>query len=161
MAGFTMMEILVVVTLIAILTAVAIPMFKSSSDRKAELEGAQIESIIRHAQVLARTRRESFQVAFSVAQNVVALFDVAGGQTALSGKEIPMEKLQAGDEDYVYYLPHGTLKTVDFAGTAFLTFGSGGAAQDGGQVVITYGDYDLTITVTQTTGSVSMQGVWK
>jgi type II secretory pathway pseudopilin PulG len=156
-----MMEILVVVTIIAILGAVALPMLKSSSDRKAELEGAQIESIIKHAQTLARTRRENYLVVFNTTQHYVALFDAAGGVTALVSKEVPMEKLTAADEDYAYFLPHGTFQTVNFAGGKILTFDSAGDAQDGGQVVIAYGDYDLTITVSQTTGCVTLQGVWK
>ncbi|MBU0754417.1 MAG: prepilin-type N-terminal cleavage/methylation domain-containing protein [Planctomycetes bacterium] len=159
--GFTMLELLLVVALLAIFAVAAIPMLSSSSDRKAELEGAQIESIIRHAQVLARTRQEAYRVRFDIDGEYVVLFDVAGGIPAPGEGAVNLDRLSSDEEDYVWYLKHGQIESADFGGRNRIDFNANGEASVGGSAVISFGDYGLTITVAATTGCVTMQGAWR
>lgn len=156
--GFTTIEILVVVVLIAIFGVVAIPLLSSSSDRKAEIEGAQIESILKHAQSLAMTRGENYFVRFFVNEGYLVLFDGAGGRPEPDGETIDVASISAGDEDYFWYLKYGEFESVDFGGQNRIEFSALGRAVSGGTVVIDYGDYGLTIDVEETTGCVTMQG---
>ncbi|MFH2000639.1 MAG: type II secretion system protein [Planctomycetota bacterium] len=71
--GFTLMELMMVIVIVAIISAAALPLISGNSDQAAVLEGAQIESAINHARALARARKTSYQVVFATTDGSITI----------------------------------------------------------------------------------------
>ena len=143
------MEILIVVFLLGILAAAAIPSFAPRSDLHAKMEGARIKETINHAQALAFARNTDFQVSFQI-----------------GGKLVALSKYQAGpgpftpdSDDYSWNLEHGMINTADFGGTDTVRFDTDGKPISEGTIVIDYDGFQMTVAVTKTTGFVSISGI--
>jgi prepilin-type N-terminal cleavage/methylation domain-containing protein len=148
--GFTLIEILVVVFMIGILAAVAVPSFSSRPERQAEMEGARIESTIRHAQALAFARNTDFEVDFDSAYSIVKVTKINTGP----GPHPP------DLDDYSWKLQYGAIVSADFGGVTHLVFTAGGKPEFPGSAVVSYKcGLTLTITVSQETGHVTISGI--
>ena len=143
------MEILVVVLLLGILAAAAIPSFAPRSDLQAEMEGARIKETINHAQALAFARNTDFQVSFKVGGKLVALSRYQSG----AGPFTP------DSDDYSWSLEHGTINTADFGGSDTVRFDTDGRPISDGAVVVDYDGLQMKIAVTSITGFVSISGI--
>jgi prepilin-type N-terminal cleavage/methylation domain-containing protein len=146
--GFTMIELVMVVSVIAVLSLAAIPFLSDDKFQKAELEGSRIESTIHHARALALSRSADYQV----------LFDTDGGGKA----RVTLKRVQAGEvqaslavDDYSWTLDYGLFNTIDCDGGAYIEFDARGRALQGGTLVIAYGALQLTVTISPVTGSIT------
>ena len=91
--GFTLMEIVIVVGIVAILALAAVHLLSTFDDRHSELEGARVKAIIHHARSLAISRKEIFRITFDTAndtvlevvRNCIAPLGVAVGVARLRG----------------------------------------------------------------------------
>jgi len=144
--GFTLTELLIVVSLLAVLAMVAIPLISDTSDHSAQVEGACISSAIRQAQALSISLSQSHTITFDKAKGLLTVSSSVGPATS----------------DYSYQLQSGYFHTVDFEGANVLTFTNRGYAQCGGTIIVIYGDkYEQTFDVTLSTGLVTITEVWR
>jgi len=136
-SGMTLIEVIVVVAIIGIISAVAVSGLGSSSPGQASANGAaqMIASDIRYAQEFAMANRISKSVIFTAGSSVYA-FSPAGGL------------------DGTGRLPEGITVTSSFT----ITFNSLGepTAGGGGSVTISSGGQTKTISVTNYTGKVNI-----
>jgi prepilin-type N-terminal cleavage/methylation domain-containing protein len=148
-SAFTLLEILVVVFLLGILAAVAIPSLSGRMGREAEMEGDRIKETLNHAQALAFARNTEFQVAFQVGGTLVALSRVQLGP----GPIVP------DADDYAWNLRRGTIQTADFGGSDTVVFDGKGRPSSAGTVEVDYAGRVMTISVTEVTGLVTIAGI--
>ena len=131
-----------VVLVMGILGAAAIPMLLSNTDREAEVEVARVKGVIRHVQAVSSARDLEFKVIFP-----------AGGQTVSVDRIYPGPIPAVPDEDaYSITLDSGTIESADFGGVNRIEFDTSGEVKSGGQVTLAYKGFKMTINVDATTG---------
>lgn len=126
--GFSILELLVVMAIMAMLTAIAMPSTGLSTKRKLDTLQVQVQDAIDHAKALAYHRGEPFGVKIHVNKNYFAVVDVTG---------TPVEDpLSHGD--YVIRLHHpGQPTALDIEAAGFpnrptLAFNEKGVLTSGG-----------------------------
>ncbi|MCG3125206.1 MAG: hypothetical protein CHACPFDD_00021 [Phycisphaerae bacterium] len=141
-AGFTLFELIVVVVVVAIISALALPQFGGASDRQrtagaAQRVAADIALAARHARVTGTT----VSVVFS-----------GGGSYKIPG----LPHLDRSAAEYAVSLsaePHVvTFKTVDFGGDTTLKFDGYGSPDSGGLLVLAAGNSVHSVTVDASSG---------
>lgn len=140
--GFTIIELTMVVLVIGIISAVAIPMINNNTDREAEVEVARVKGVIRHVQAVSSARDLEFKVIFP-----------AGGQTVSVDRIYPGPIPVTPDVDaYSITLDSGTIESASFGGVNRIEFDTSGEVKSGGQVTIAYKGLKMTINVDTKTG---------
>jgi prepilin-type N-terminal cleavage/methylation domain-containing protein len=142
--AFTLIELVMVVTIVAVLALAAIPFITDDSAHAADLEGARMESTLQHARALALSRCAEFRVTFT---------DVKGKST------VTLERVQSGPvdpqlaaDDYAWTLEKGLFDTVNCDGGSEIVFDATGKAKQGGTLVLAYGTRKYTLSITAVTG---------
>ncbi len=127
-AGFSILELLVVMAIMAMLTAIAMPSSGLSTKRKLDTLQIQLQDAVNHAKSLAYHRGEPFGVKMHVAKEYFAVVDKTG---------TPVEDpLSHGD--YVIRIKHpGQPTGLDLVSAAFpnrptLAFNEKGVLTNGG-----------------------------
>jgi len=81
--GFTLIELVIIIVLLAIIAAVAIPRMGDVTSMKAAATAEKIKSDIRYAQELAMTQNRSYRVYFNgapaPASGYAVVYDTSGG----------------------------------------------------------------------------------
>jgi len=157
--GFTLIELVVIIVLLAILAAVAIPRLGDVASTKAAATAAKIKSDIRYAQELAMTRNRSYRVYFNSAPAPASGYAVVNdannngawgeaGEFAPdpSGKGNLSVTLNSGDYAGV---------TASLSAGSYISFNSLGRPTTGGGATITMSPGGYTITIFAETGAVN------
>jgi prepilin-type N-terminal cleavage/methylation domain-containing protein len=140
---FSLVEVIVVVAILAILATMAIPRYgQASAHYRADFAAGRVIADLD----LARRHAHEASV------NQLVSFDVSNDCYRLNGMPDPDHPGQ----EYVVYLsaePYGArLLSADFSGQAKLTFNAYGIPNCGGTIVISVGDWKMTIGVSPDTG---------
>ena len=148
--GFTFAELLIVIMLIAILAAVAVPLALDTDDLQAEAAARQIIGDLQYAQNHAIATQSPVTVTFNANGNSYQLSNASG---------ILIHPIN--DSSYVVsFSTQRELTEVDvvsagFGGSSAVTFDEMGAPGSGGAVVVQAGARAITLTVANVTGLVS------
>ena len=155
--AFTLIELIMVMVIVSIMAAIAIPRFQSFYDIKLGGTARKLVADVRYAQQLAIINDEAYGVEFNTGAETYRIYRVSDNSTVID----PLTRGNfimdyTTDAEYIGI----DLDSVDFAGTSTLMFNAMGVPQDsGGNNIAAEGTVDLsykgmtrTITVTPNTG---------
>ncbi len=143
--GFTLVELLMVVFIIGILAATAMPVFTRTTNQKAEADGERVKATIEEALALAYARNTDYKVGDQ------------GGGTQITLCKVPAGGPVTPDpDDYTWNLRYGPIVSANFGGADEVVCDSNGTPTAGGDVVIDYGGLTQTLTVSDGTGFISI-----
>lgn len=146
--GFSLLELLLVLTIITTLTAMAIPRYQNSLARyRADLAAQRIVADLTQARTSAKTASASRTVTFSVEGNS---YDIAQ-LSSLNGNSASYS-VALSERPY-----HVGLTSVDFRGDTEITYNGWGLPDNGGTVILAIGTEQRTITVDSETGRAEVQ----
>lgn len=155
--GFTLIELVIIIVLLAILAAVAIPRMGDVASTKAAATAEKIKSDIRYAQELAMTQNRSYRVYFNAspapASGYAVVNDANNNGTWGEAGEFAPDPTGKGNLSV-------TLNSGDYAGVTAsssvnpIEFNSLGRPT-GGATTITVSPGSYTITIFAETGAVN------
>ncbi len=150
--GFTIIEILIVVVILAIAAMTAIPMISSAGSIQVRSAANMIAADLEYAKSLAITKGQHFSVVFDTSADSYRIADQVGA-TILH----PVKK----GFDYVIDLQDVGLGKADITGAAFggsphVEFDYLGSPDNGGTVTVQGGGMTLTISVEAVTGYITV-----
>jgi prepilin-type N-terminal cleavage/methylation domain-containing protein len=148
--GFTLTELLIVVMLIAVLAAVAIPMALDTDDIQASAAARKITGDLQYAQNQAIATQTPITVTFSASGDSYQLSNASGILVHPINKSSYVVSFSTQRE-----LSRVDVLSADFGGTSAVTFDEMGAPGAGGSVAIQAGARTLTLNVADVTGLVS------
>lgn len=153
-AGYTLIEIMMVVAILAIVAAIVIPQAVEGSDLQALSAARTVVSDLEYARDLS----------ISLAQPITVAFDTAAESYRLTNasQDIvhPITKAPAYVVDFLHTpgLTRANLVTASFGGVPSVTFDETGAPSSSGTVTVQLGSHLYTLTVAAATGKVSVSG---
>jgi Tfp pilus assembly protein FimT len=157
-SGFTLIELIILITVLVILAAVAIPRFSDVASTKAAATAEKLKSNIRYAQELAMTQNRSYRVYFNTSPAPAAGYAVVnnadGDANWGEAGEFAQDPALTGNLSV-------TLNSGDYAGVTvstpaggYIEFNSLGRPTVGGGVIITVSPGSYTLTISSETGAV-------
>jgi Tfp pilus assembly protein FimT len=162
--GFTLVELVMIIVLLMILAAVAIPRAGDMAGTRASAVARKLQADIVYAQSLAMTRNLPHRIYFNVnpapASGYAVVNDaVANGNWGADPGEIALDPANGGGTLSVT-LNAGvyagvTISAVGFAGS-FVSFNTLGVPSAAGSVTVSGGATNQTVTVQPQTGRVSI-----
>jgi len=155
--GFTLVEILVVVLILAIAAGVVIPQVIDSSDMQAISAARMIATDLQYAQNLAITTQKPVRMVFNPGAESYQLVYYDHTTNQSTAVEHPINKGS-------YTVSFGSLQgfgkldlvSAAFTSNAYVEFNSIGAPDNAGQVVVQAGSQSCTIAVSAATGKVTV-----
>lgn len=154
--GFTLFEVMIIALLLGIVAAVAVPSINNTFDEM-KLNGAarEVVSALYYAQSISIKEGKDYKVQFQIAQN---RFSCQESLTSLKPLHPADKKPYEIDFDDEGYIQGVTLISAIFgiSNKSSVKFNSLGEADDSGSVVLGYGGFQKTITVSSPSGKVSV-----
>jgi prepilin-type N-terminal cleavage/methylation domain-containing protein len=151
--GFTLIELIAVVVIIAIAAMLAIPMFSSAASTQVRVAADMIAADIEYAKSMAISRQETYTVIFDESAESYSIEDEDG---------VISHPVTHGD----YVVNFKTDSRVDKVNIVDADFGSSepeqvsftylGSPDNGGSITLSVGTRTVTITVETMTGYVSI-----
>lgn len=151
LAGFTLVELMVVLVVLAIVSAVVVPHAIQASDMEALSAARVLSADLQYAQDMAITTQQDVTVTFNVAASSYTLSNASGPLIH------PINKT-----DYVtaFATQRGfgevRIQSASFGSDAFVTFDEVGSPSAGGSVQLQAGAYTCQVDVAATTGKVTV-----
>ena len=150
-AGFTLVEILVVVVILAIAAAVVVPHILDTGDFQAVAAARLVACDLQYAQNVAITSQVPVTVTFDVSGNSYTLSNASGPLIH------PMSKTAyTADFDTAGGFEQFNVLSASFGGTAAVTFDELGTPSSPGTITLQAGPYMYVISVAAATGRVSV-----
>lgn len=117
--GFTLIELVIVISIMAILTGIGIPTFQNLLDKN-KLNSAlnQVEADLRKAQTMAKASGADYEVLFIPDKNVYYIYEHRSTSTAKLKETITLPEVvkiytnTAPDNKIVYYGAYATSETT-------------------------------------------------
>ena len=148
-AGFTLVEMMVVIVIIGIAAAMAIPMISSSASFQLRSAGNLVAADLEYAKSMAISRGKSYSVVFNTGTNSYQIKDSNGNVVTPPGRKSTTQ-FGAGAQ-----LNDVAISSVSFtAGT--VAFDYLGSPTAGGTVQLQAGGLTKTVTVEPITGFISV-----
>jgi prepilin-type N-terminal cleavage/methylation domain-containing protein len=153
--GFTMVEVIIVLLILGIVSAVAIPSIKSSVDEM-KLDGAvrEVVSAIQYAQSLSIKEGKSFGVSVHVGQERIKCKEFAITEAVLH--PIDKKPYEIKFNDYKNLQGVDIISVVFGASSSSVYFNSLGEPDKVGSIILGYGSFQKTINVTKPLGKVNV-----
>lgn len=164
--GFTLVEVILVLTVLAIVSVTAIPAFVNTGGAQCDSAARKLVSDISYARRLAQNRNGIYGVAFDAAAETynVYLYDPSTNTKTITTDPLIGTQMII-DFKKVPGLKGINIQNPDFKGSTETRFNSQGVPQDAsgvaltsaGSVVLSAGGVSRTIYVQPNTGEVSYQ----
>ena len=150
-AGFTLVEILVVVVLLGIAAAVVVPQIASGEDFQVRSAARMLASDLQYAQSLATTTQSSVTVSFVPAGSSYSLSNASGTLTHPITKDAyNVDFRSQGDFSDLEML------SADFGGNSLVSFDSMGIPSNPGSVVLQAGPHVFQVDIAAATGRITV-----
>jgi len=160
--GFTLIEMLIVLVILSIAAAIAVPMMSSAASMQIRAAGGVVAADLEYAKSMAISRGQRYAVVFDTANESYEIRDVNNVVI-----EHPIKK---GSNYVVDFTSDGRLDRVDITGANFdgfakITFdylgspysgNAGATAMNSGTITLEAGDLTKTVTVEPVTGFISV-----
>ncbi len=151
--GFTTIEILIVVVIIAIAAFTAIPMMSSASSMQVRSASNMIIGDLEYAKSIAISRCQNYSVVFDTSAESYEIQDQSGTVIAH-----PVKK---GFDYIIDFQNDSRLNKVNIGSTTLsgntVSFNSLGSPDNGGTITIEAGGNSITITIEPVTGYVRVE----
>jgi prepilin-type N-terminal cleavage/methylation domain-containing protein len=156
--GFTLIELIMVMVIVAILAAIAIPRFDSFYSIKLDGNMKKIVSDIRYCQQMAVSRHGNCRIVFDTAADTYTAQEQLVTSGPWSGVKDPFTRANL----VMNYRSDPQYRGIDIASANFnssnvLLFDWQGAPLSGGNVIFNYLGNTRTVGVANNTGKVSLQ----
>ena len=138
--GFTLVEIILVVTIIGIISLLAIPMLSSAGDFQLRAAANIIASDLEYAKSLAISQQENFSIVFNASTETYVMKDSDGAVVAdpvRAGSTISVDFANDGRFDQV------NISSVNFDSTDTVTFDYLGCPYNGSDTALSSGSVVL------------------
>ena len=152
--GFTIIELLVVIVIIAVISALAVPRFITSPNLDAQTQ--QILGDLRYAQMLAITHGQRFRVNFTL-PSTYGITNLAG--TAVTNPSTNTSTITLASGITISGLTNlpNNLVAFDERGIPYSNSTATTALSANATIIVTRNAQSRTIVITQQTGSMSVQ----
>jgi prepilin-type N-terminal cleavage/methylation domain-containing protein len=149
--GHTLLELLVVVAILMVLAAIAMPSSSNGPERKLDTVQLAMQDALDHAQSLATSTAAIYGVRFDPDDEWFCVVDVTGTpvEDPLSHMPYLVKLLQPGEP------PDVVIDSVDFGGHLVAVFNEKGVMQYGGEVHLRSGTTLRWLTADTATASLS------
>ncbi len=152
--GFTLIELLIVIVIIGITAAIAVPLISSAASMQIRAAGGIVAADLEYAKSMAITTGQPHSVVFEPGNERYLIKD------QMTDTVIKHPITQKENGYIVDFAADGRLDRVDLFNTTFtddtVTFNSLGSPDNGGNVVLQAGDISRTVTVEAVTGFISV-----
>lgn len=153
-SGFTLLEILIVVVIIAIAAMIAVPLATSAASVQARSAANMIAADLEYAKSMAISRGQSFSVAFDAGGDCYRILDQNG--------DVISHPVKKGFDYLIDFTSDGRLDRVDISNVDFnsagsVTFDCLGSPDNGGVVTVQAGGATLMVVVEPVTGFITIQ----
>jgi type II secretion system protein H len=167
-AGFTLIEILVVVVILGIISAIIVPQINSRDDLKASSAARALTADLIYAQNLAITRQQMIYVKFDAAAETYKVVDSVSPENVLTHPVLLSPFLVSlGANATTPQLRTVMIGTASFDGQPIIGFDEMGvpysvtpagaaSAMTAGSVGLTCGSMTMTVTIEPYTGSITI-----
>jgi type II secretion system protein H len=161
MSGFTLVEILVVVVILAVAMTAAVPMFSSAGTVQVQSAASMLAADLEYARSMAISRQKYYGISFDKTMESYQVIDQAGS--------VVKHPLKPASNYQVSYknqngLAQVDLVSADFDGTSVVKFNYIGAPYNAsgwpltsGTISLSGGGVTITITVDPMTGYIRVQ----
>ncbi len=150
-SSFTLLEILVVVIILSIIAAVAVPMAVGTGDMQVISAARMISADLQYAQNIAITTQKPVTVTFSPSTESYGLSNTSGSLIhPMTKDDYTMDfKSRDGFSDL-------DIVSASFGGGATVTFDELGAPDNSGTVILSAGPHVYQVSVAIATGKVTV-----
>lgn len=151
--GFTLVEILVVVVILGIVAAMAVPMLSSADDVKLRAAANVVASDMEYAKSIAIGKGISCSVVFNTSNESYKLVD---SDDATISHPVKLGSDYVTDFANDSRLRNVVIHTASFGGSSTVCFDCFGSPDNSGSVVLKAGTESITISVEAVTGYISI-----
>jgi len=159
MGGFTLVELLMVITVLIIAAAIVIPNIGSAADAQAMSAARALASDLELARHLALKTAQPHTVLFSDDLQSYKVVAEYGGESYAAADAIPHPVVSGKTFEVTLSARNGmgavTVASASFGGDAYVTFNELGEPSSAGEVTVEAGDLQIVVAVAGLTGSVS------
>ena len=149
--GFTLVEVMLVVVILAIFAAAAIPYFAGTSSFQAMSAARRIASDLEYAQNLALTTQEAVTATFASATETYALSNAS--VTLIHPITKADFSVDFASEDGFNQLD---IASANFNGTEAVTFDALGSPDNSGRITLVAGAHTYWVDVAPATGKITV-----
>jgi type II secretion system protein H len=160
--AFTLIELLIVVMILGIIAAVAVPMFSSTDDSQCQAAARTLVSDLELAQSTALARQAPVALVFSPDLQSYKVVLTASQDLSNYASLTAMDHPLVAGQDYEVSLAEDLQLTslqvdsASFGGSRYVIYNTFASPTFGGSVVLTAGNATLTVSVESITGQVSV-----
>jgi len=147
--GFSLLEVVLVLAIMSIVAVIAVPRYARALSRyRAETAARRLAADLEYARTLAHDSSGT----------QIITFDAVADTYTLTGRDDPDRPGRPYTVDLAGGSYRADLTSVDFAGTATVSFDAYRTPDKGGSVLVTAGDYAFVVQVDEQSGDVTLTG---